>query len=82
MAVVTNVGGASEILENNISGFVADDVSVTSINDALERAWDKRQEWESMGEKAYHIYLNRIPNDPVAFFSNKLEHIYKSYLNQ
>jgi glycosyltransferase involved in cell wall biosynthesis len=51
-AVVTNVGGAKELIEDDVNGFLADAAAVKSIDDALETAWNNRERWESMGVSA------------------------------
>lgn len=48
-AVVTNVGGIKELVRNEINGFIAETASAESIDKALEKAWEKRNMWESMG---------------------------------
>lgn len=72
LAIVTNVGGACEIIENNLTGFVSQDVSVFAIDDALERAWQKKTDWEAMGKLAKQFAQEKMPDDAVGFFSNKL----------
>lgn len=80
IGIVTNVGGASEIIDDNISGFVAKDTSLWAIDEALERAWERRFEWQKMGENAKVILTSKIPNDAVSFFSEKLEGVLKSLI--
>jgi glycosyltransferase involved in cell wall biosynthesis len=53
-AVVTNVGGMSELVTDSQNGFKADCTSVSSISQALEKAWNNRHRLKEMGEKAYH----------------------------
>ncbi len=51
-SVVTDVGGHTEWIEDNQEGFVADAPSVSSIEKTIERAWQKKEEWQAIGEKA------------------------------
>jgi len=73
VAIVTNVGGASEIIYDNITGFVAKEASVSAIDEALERAWNRRFDWEQLGQIANEMLTQRIPEDAVLYFTDKLE---------
>jgi len=70
--VVTEVGGHAEVLEDGISGFLAREITVASIDDALERAYAVRHKWEEIGENARNNILRIIPVDPVCDFISKL----------
>ena len=48
-AVVTDVGGNAEWIEDGQTGFVAEAATAKSFGRALERAWLARGEWEKMG---------------------------------
>ncbi|MDC1505577.1 glycosyltransferase [Winogradskyella sp.] len=50
-AVVTDVGGNTEIIVDNETGFVACAPTPHSFSEALERAWKRKEEWEEMGIK-------------------------------
>lgn len=52
-AVVTDVGGNTEIIKDNENGFVACSPTTHSFTDALDRAWNRRNEWEEMGRKLH-----------------------------
>jgi L-malate glycosyltransferase len=52
--VATDVGGITEWITNNDNGFIAPYATVNSINEALEKAWQRKDEWESIGKKAFH----------------------------
>jgi glycosyltransferase involved in cell wall biosynthesis len=58
--VVTNVGGISEWIEENRSGFIAESITPDSFEKALERAWQHKDQWKEMGkyahERARHLY--------------------------
>ena len=41
-AIVTNVGGNAELIEDGRSGFVAPAPTIKHLNEAMERAWDRR----------------------------------------
>jgi glycosyltransferase involved in cell wall biosynthesis len=71
-AIVTDVGGNAEIVKDNITGFIARSASVHDVDEALERAWARRTEWEEIGKKAADLTREIIPEDPVAEFSEHL----------
>lgn len=74
-AVVTDVGGACELVEDNVNGFIAAFPSAASIDEALERAWSRRSEWEELGINARETIEKKHPADAVAFFTKQLEAI-------
>jgi L-malate glycosyltransferase len=59
-SVVTNVGGISEWIEEEKSGFLARSATTTSIEDTLEKAWQHKERWKEMGlyahKKAMQLY--------------------------
>lgn len=59
-AVVTDVGGNKEWIDDNINGFIAGSASVSSFEEALSRAFTRKEEWQQLGmlahKKAMEIY--------------------------
>src|ERR1035441_2343114 len=49
MGIVTDVAGNTEIMEDDVTGFVAAAPTVVLFDQALERAWERRLEWRQMG---------------------------------
>jgi glycosyltransferase involved in cell wall biosynthesis len=74
-AIVTNVGGNSEIIHDDETGFVASAAGEDEIDEALERAWKKRHEWQSMGELAGIRIRALVPPNPAAEFADHLMQI-------
>ncbi|AFZ59058.1 glycosyltransferase [Anabaena cylindrica FACHB-243] len=72
IAITTNVGGIPEVLEDNITGFIAKGTSFAAIDEALERAWQRSDEWENMGTQASISIRKQIPKDPERLFADKL----------
>ncbi|MFM7900935.1 MAG: glycosyltransferase, partial [Bacteroidota bacterium] len=62
--VVTNVSGNAELISENVDGFSAHTDSQEAIDEALERAWSKRFEWQQMGDLLRRKLLNIIPDQP------------------
>lgn len=75
MGIVTNVSGNPEIVKDNVNGFLAKAPTVEFIDEALERAWQRRNEWESIGAIAGSDARSIIPKDPIGHFINELEAI-------
>jgi glycosyltransferase involved in cell wall biosynthesis len=72
-AVVTDVGGATELITDEINGFIADAVTVNSIDNALERAWLKRDQWEKMGARAHKIIIQKYSVPEEVFFNGQIQ---------
>jgi len=71
--IVCPAGGAGEILENNVTGFLASASNVDALDEAMERAWTRRDEWLEIGRKASESVWRHFPRDPCAVFADKLE---------
>lgn len=64
-AVVSDVGGNAELCVDGENGFVASAAAVGPFNEALERAWARRAEWEALGQAAHLRVRQIVPADPV-----------------
>jgi glycosyltransferase involved in cell wall biosynthesis len=71
-AVVTDVGGNREVIEDGITGILASDPSVTAIDSALERFWSMRADWEQMGAAAARHIRCLVPDDPGSILADHL----------
>lgn len=63
-AVVTDVGGNADLVEDGRSGFLAEAATANCLQRALERAWTERANWKSMGEAARAHVAGRDPSPP------------------
>jgi glycosyltransferase involved in cell wall biosynthesis len=70
--IVTNEGGTSEVVEEGRTGFIANAAKVDELDNAMERAWTVREEWESIGKAAGSAVRTMVPLDPVASFTAEL----------
>ena len=70
--IVTDVAGNAELLEDNLSGFVADAPTPRCLDAAMERAWQRRAEWSAMGRAAAERVRQHIPADPASVFADRL----------
>nr|WP_242026932.1 glycosyltransferase [Leptolyngbya sp. FACHB-17] len=73
MCIVTDVAGNTELVEDNVNGFVAKAPIPELLDEALERAWQQREFWYEMGQAAAHKVREVIPPDPIAVFAQDLE---------
>jgi glycosyltransferase involved in cell wall biosynthesis len=71
-AVVTDVGGNAELSVDEETGFVAAAPTVPLFDQTVERAWNRRNDWQSMGESARTRAERLIPKDPIGDFCGKL----------
>jgi L-malate glycosyltransferase len=63
-SVVTNVGGNAEYVVDNETGFVAEAPTYNCLNDALNRAWQRRGEWEEIGRRSRAFAQQKIDFKP------------------
>ena len=74
-AIVTDVGGTNELIDDGVNGFIARYPLPEFIDDALERAWERRDEWEQLGINAAKAIAQKHPADAVSFFNNQIEKV-------
>lgn len=72
VAVVTDVAGNAELLEDGVTGFLADAPTEKSFAEAMERAWARRRDWPAIGDAAAVAVRAAVPDDPAASFADKL----------
>lgn len=73
--IVTNVSGSKELVIDNVTGFIAAAPRPEYVDEALERAWQQRMNWEEIGLKARQEITTQIPVNPANDFAFKLQHI-------
>jgi L-malate glycosyltransferase len=62
--LATDVGGIGEWIQEPDTGFIAPGATSCAVADALERAWQARGKWRSMGMMARESAMQRIDPDP------------------
>jgi glycosyltransferase involved in cell wall biosynthesis len=72
-AIVTDVAGNAEVCVDNETGFVAPAPTASLLAGTLQRAWDRRFDWQLMGQAARARAESQIPRDPIAVFAEKLK---------
>ena len=76
--IVTDVAGNAELIEDGVTGFVAAAPAFKLLDEAMERAWERRDQWETMGRLAAERIRKHIPEDPVGVFVQELKQLVSS----
>jgi glycosyltransferase involved in cell wall biosynthesis len=71
--IATDVAGHSEVIEDGVTGFLADAPTVNSMAKALERFWARRDDAKEIGAAASRRIRELVPSDPVRIFSEKIK---------
>lgn len=72
VCIVTDVAGNKEVIEDNVSGFIAAAPTMELYDEAMERAWNRRSEWESIGKLAQIAIKQYVPANPDEVFAKDL----------
>lgn len=72
MGIVTDIGRNRELVDDGKTGFIADGAVAKLLDDALERAWEQRDQWQAMGVFAGEQIRARYPLDPIGDFADRL----------
>jgi glycosyltransferase involved in cell wall biosynthesis len=73
--VATDVAGNAEVIEDGVTGFLADAPTVGSMAKALEGFWSRRADAQSIGEAGARRIRSLMPADPVQIFTDKIKEI-------
>jgi len=65
--IISNAGGNAEIIEEGITAFIGHP-NEESFGEAMERAWQRRDEWEVMGKAAAAYVTANVPKVPETLF--------------
>jgi glycosyltransferase involved in cell wall biosynthesis len=71
--IVTDIAGNTELIEDNINGFVATAPKAECLDEAMERAWQTRESWREIGKEAYVSVRKVIPRDPIDKFMSEIK---------
>ncbi|MBK8982174.1 MAG: glycosyltransferase [Ignavibacteria bacterium] len=72
VSIVTDVSGNREVLTDGRNGFLAAAPVPSLLDEAMERAWNRRNEWKALGEAAGKDIREKVPEDPIEYFYKKL----------
>jgi glycosyltransferase involved in cell wall biosynthesis len=70
--ITTNVGRAAELIDDNVSGFIAPAATVELLDEVLERAWQRREDWQTMGQRAAQAIRERHSLRPAEDFAERI----------
>lgn len=73
VTISTNIGRNRELMDDGESGFVADGANIELLDRAMERAWEKREQWEQIGALAGKHIRERYPEDPIREFAERIK---------
>ncbi len=73
--IITDAGGSAEVVDDGVTGFLAEAANMVSLDNALERAWARRGEWGEMGKLASQRVQQMVPLNPCSSFATELESI-------
>ncbi|HUO85076.1 MAG TPA: glycosyltransferase, partial [Thermoanaerobaculia bacterium] len=73
--LVTDAGGNGELIEDGVTGFLAAEPSADALDEALERAWQRRAEWRVIGRNAASAVRAKIPREPGRVMAATLKRV-------
>jgi glycosyltransferase involved in cell wall biosynthesis len=73
--IATDVAGNAEVVEDGVTGFIAESATVRSLSIAFERFWACHDRAEDIGRAGAERIRSLLPADPVREFSNKLRRL-------
>jgi glycosyltransferase involved in cell wall biosynthesis len=72
--VATEVAGG-ELIEEGVTGFLAEAPTVGCVGNALERFWARREEAREIGATAAEKIRHLVPTDPARVFADKIRQL-------
>lgn len=69
--IATDIAGHREVIEDGVTGFLADAPAAASISAALERYWQRRGDAEAIGKSGARRIRQLVPPDLIRVFSEK-----------
>jgi len=75
--IITNAGGNAELVQEGLSGFIGY-ANEESFDEAMERAWQRRSDWEQIGINAAKSVSENVPLSPENDFAKLVLSLVKS----
>lgn len=76
--IVTSVSGNPEVVSDNENGFLAKAATPEFLDEAMERAWQRREDWKEIGIVAGNSIREKVPKDPIAYMYDEISEILSS----
>ena len=76
-AVVSKIGDMPRWVNEGENGWISHDASVEQIDKTLEKAWQKREQWQQMGENAFSVFQKKYPAPAEEILLGKIESLRK-----
>ncbi len=78
ISIATDIGRNRELLDEGQTGFIADSATPRQLDQALERAWAVREQWQTLGAAAGREIRARYTLDPIGDFADNLRSLVPS----
>lgn len=72
--LVSNAGGNGEVIEDGLNGFIGE-ATEKDFEQLMDRAWEQRDKWETIGKKASEYVAHNVPSNPEKDFSMYLQEL-------
>ena len=66
--IASNVGDMPLWINDDVNGWIANEVTAAAVDVVLEKAWQNRHKLEAMGKESFNIFTKKYPADPVNYF--------------
>jgi glycosyltransferase involved in cell wall biosynthesis len=73
LVIATDAGGTKEVVDDNVTGFLASAATPDALEEAMNRAWSRRHEWPQIATVAAERIRRLVPRDPGAALVTALD---------
>lgn len=76
-SIVTAIAGNSELVTEGVTGFTGH-ANEISLDEAMERAWAARTEWDTLGDNALDFISRNVPVCPEKEFADSVNSLFSN----
>lgn len=69
--IATRAGGTMELVQEGVTGFIGD-ATENGFDETLEKAWNERMHWDTMGIEASNYIKEKISTNPELDFAKEI----------